>query len=59
MSVSALAAGRSITRTWILTAPRGRHAGSLQAEASWDGPGGSGGALRTFATATATTRGRR
>jgi predicted alpha-1,2-mannosidase len=59
MSVSALAAGRSITRTWILTAPRGRHAGPLRAEASWDGPGGSGGALRTFATATATTRGRR
>jgi predicted alpha-1,2-mannosidase len=56
MSVSALAAGRSTTRTWTLTAPRGRRAGSLRAEATWTGPGGMGGALRTFATATARAR---
>jgi hypothetical protein len=56
MSVSALAAGRSTTRTWTLTAPRGRRVGSLRTEATWTGPGGMGGALRTFATATATAR---
>jgi predicted alpha-1,2-mannosidase len=56
MSVAALAAGRSTTRTWTLTASRGRRIGPVRAEATWTGPGGMGGALRTFATATATAR---
>ncbi len=43
-SLAVLAAGRSITRVWRV--------GGRRAEATWNGPGGSGRALRTFATAT-------
>jgi predicted alpha-1,2-mannosidase len=56
MSVAALAAGRSTSRTWTLRAPHRRRSGSLRVEAIWSGPGGSGGALRTFATGTASVR---
>jgi hypothetical protein len=56
MSVSPLAAGRATSRVWTLRAPRGRRSGSLRVEAMWNGPGGSGRALRAFATGTASTR---
>ncbi|HEY2600141.1 MAG TPA: GH92 family glycosyl hydrolase, partial [Thermoleophilaceae bacterium] len=53
VAVAGLAAGRSTTRTLTLTAPRRRRVGSVRVEATWSGPGGGGGALRTFATDTA------
>ena len=42
LAFGTLAAGRSATRRWRV--------GGTRAEATWHGPGGTGGALRTFAT---------
>jgi hypothetical protein len=51
-----VAPGRSAAVVFTLRGPR--RAARLRVDATWSGPGGSGRALRTFATGSARVRGR-